>query len=136
MALELTEERRHGKRPKRHVAIRIEAIDCLDERQRSDLDQIVRRLRAADIAPRQTARERQKPLDQRLASRRVTGARAPKQSRHGAVITLGPRRMTFVLHAGVLVRVPWVPHASRLSWIWSVDEQTGLSIMDRPVCPG
>jgi hypothetical protein len=44
--------------------------------------------------------------------------------------------MTLVLRAGVQVRDREVPDASRLSWMWSVDEQTGLSIMDRQVCPG
>ena len=52
-------------------AVRVEAVDRLQEPERGDLDEVVERLAGAVVAPRELARERQEALGERLAGRLV-----------------------------------------------------------------
>ena len=67
VALELAEDRRDRAAQDRHLALRIESVDRLDQADRGDLDQVVERLLGALIAPRQLAGQRQEALDQLVA---------------------------------------------------------------------
>ena len=60
------------------LALDVEAIDRLDQAQRSHLVEVVKRLAAAGIAPREVAREREEPLDQ-LLTRHPVARTAPNQ---------------------------------------------------------
>ena len=85
VALELAEDRRHCERRERGVAARLEPVDRLQQAQRRDLDEVVERLAAALVAPRELPRERQEALDERLAGR--AGRRRGDSARAGG----GPR---------------------------------------------
>src|SRR5215212_1808116 len=71
VALELAEDGRHGEAGERGLAVGIEAVDRLEQTERSDLDEVVEGLAAALVAPRELAGERQEALDQRVARGRV-----------------------------------------------------------------
>ena len=74
VALERTGDGRHRVGAERHVARGIEALDGLDERQAGDLLEVLERLGAAPVAASQAARQRQEPLDQRVAVAAAPGA--------------------------------------------------------------
>src|ERR671915_1675737 len=59
VALELAEDRRHRERGERRGAVRLEAVDGLEQAERGDLDEVVERLAAALVAAREVARQRQ-----------------------------------------------------------------------------
>src|SRR3954447_7211536 len=67
VALELTEDRRHGEGGERGLALGIEAVDRLQQPERGDLDQVVELLAAALIAAGELAGQRQEALDEGLA---------------------------------------------------------------------
>ena len=71
VALELAQDRRHGERGERGLALRVEAVDRLQQAERGDLHEVVERLAAALVAPGELAGERQEALDQRIARGRV-----------------------------------------------------------------
>ncbi len=78
MSLELTEDRRGGKRDERSTAFGLEALHRLDERERRDLDEILERLVPVAIARRETTRQRQIPLDQLVSRGRIVRATLPQ----------------------------------------------------------
>ena len=69
--LELTEDGRHGERRERGLAGGIEAVDGLQQSERSDLDEVVELLAAVLVAARQLAGEREEAIDQRLSRGRI-----------------------------------------------------------------
>jgi hypothetical protein len=90
VALELAEDGRDGEAREGGLARRVEAVDRLQQAQRGDLDEVVERLAAALVAPRELASEWQEALHERVAGRRVAAMGALEQ---GAVGTR-PRRPT------------------------------------------
>src|SRR5262249_53317323 len=62
VASHLAEDRRHGERRERASAPGVEAIDCLEQPERGDLEQVFERLGGTAIAPREAARKRHEPL--------------------------------------------------------------------------
>ena len=64
VALDLTEDRRHRVRGQLDAAVRVEAVDRVDEADRADLDEVVEHLAAADVAKGERADERHQILDQ------------------------------------------------------------------------
>jgi hypothetical protein len=73
--LELAEDGRHGVGRERDAAVGLVAVDRLDEPEAGNLQEVVERLAAALVAPRQPAGQGQEALDENLARRRV--ARLP-----------------------------------------------------------
>ena len=67
VAPQLAEDRRHGVGREREPALRVPAVDGLDEADGGDLDQVVERLAGAPVAQRERAGERHVALDQLLA---------------------------------------------------------------------
>src|SRR2546430_5343335 len=64
VALDLTEDRRHRVRGQLDAAVRVEAVDRVDEADRADLDEVVEHLAAADVAKGERPDERHQILDQ------------------------------------------------------------------------
>ena len=89
VALELAEDRRHRERREGDVAVGVEPVDGLDQGERGHLNQVLGGLGAADVAPRQAARQRQEALDERFARGLVARMGAAEQTRDGAIIPLG-----------------------------------------------
>ena len=71
VALELAEDRRDRERGERGLALRVEAVDRLQQAERGDLHEVVERLAAALVAAGELAGERQEALDERVARRRI-----------------------------------------------------------------
>src|SRR5262249_37375681 len=67
MALQLPDDGRHGISRQLDAAIRVEAVDRVDERDRADLYEIVEGLAAAGETAGQRTHERHQVLDQLLA---------------------------------------------------------------------
>src|SRR5262249_44505807 len=63
----LTEDRGYCERREGVTALRVEPIECLEQSERGDLQQILERLRGVAIAPRQATRKGHEPLQQRLS---------------------------------------------------------------------
>jgi hypothetical protein len=73
VALELTENGRHGKRREGNAARRVEAINRLDQADRRDLLEII--AFCTDAVPaREMAREWKEPLHKRITIRAVASA--------------------------------------------------------------
>ena len=73
VAAQLAEDRRHRVGREREPALRVPAVDGLDEADGGDLDQVVERLARAPVAQRERAGERHVALDQLLACVLVSG---------------------------------------------------------------
>ena len=71
VALELAEDGGHRERGEGGRPVRLEPVDRLQQAQRGDLDEVVERLAAALVAPRELARERQEACDERFPGRGV-----------------------------------------------------------------
>src|SRR6185437_609510 len=71
VALQLTEDRRHGVARKARTVLRLEAVDRLDEADRGNLHEVVERLAGALVAPREPAGKRQEALDELLSGEHV-----------------------------------------------------------------
>ena len=72
VALDLAENGGDGESGKLELSAQIEAVDGLDQAQRPHLLEIVERLPSIGVAGRQTADQRQHPLDQDIAGREVS----------------------------------------------------------------
>ena len=67
MPAQLAEDRRHRERRERIAALRVIALERLEQADRGDLQQVVERLGRMAVARREAARERQIALEQRVA---------------------------------------------------------------------
>jgi hypothetical protein len=71
VSLELAGDRRYGERRERKPALGIEAVDRLQQAEARDLEEIVEGRLTALVTMREPPCERQVPLDQEIAVRRV-----------------------------------------------------------------
>jgi len=67
VSLHLPEDVRHGEGSQRHPASRLVPVDCLDQADRPDLNEILQLLSAVRVTPRERLDERQLLLDQPLS---------------------------------------------------------------------
>jgi hypothetical protein len=72
--LDLADDRRRRVRGELHTAVRVEAVDRLDQPDRGDLGEVVERLAAVAEAACEMLHERQVHADQLIAQLRVLGA--------------------------------------------------------------
>ena len=79
VAADLAEDRRHRVAREREPAVRVPAVDGLDEAHRGDLHEVVERLGGAPVAQGEAAGERHVALDQLVARARVPAAVAAHQ---------------------------------------------------------
>ena len=71
MPLDLADDVRRRVGGQLDTALEVEAVDRLDQADRTDLDQVVELLAAVRVAPRERPHERHVPLDQLLARGQV-----------------------------------------------------------------
>ena len=96
VALELTEDRRDGIARERHAALRVEAVERLDEPEARHLDEVVERLAIAAVARCEATRERHETLDQLLANHGVAPSGvAPQQDAFVDELLVGPGGRVF-----------------------------------------
>src|SRR3712207_4794382 len=98
--------RSHRVAGERGAALRVEPVDRLDEPDARDLHEIVERLVAALVAPRELAREREEAFDQLVARGDLTRTVvAPQQSLVLARALAGRRGLGVFREAQSRVRV-------------------------------
>ena len=94
MPPDLADDRRHGVRRKLDTLLELEAVDRLDEADRADLDEVLRRLSTSRVAVCQRADERHQLLHEPVARLYVAVLEVRDEER--ALITGGhvsaPRR--------------------------------------------
>jgi len=71
VALQLADHSRDGERAERHAAVRVEALDCLEQRNRGELHAVVMGDAAAAVARGNARGEPEIALDEQLLGRRV-----------------------------------------------------------------
>jgi len=86
VALQLAGDRGDGERRELAPALGVEAVDRAEQPDAGDLDEVVERLGAAVVAPREAAGERQEALDEFVAGGEVAEARVTAEQ------ALDPRR--------------------------------------------